>query len=105
MFVLFRLCSWIVLFSMLAWLSTRWLTGRFVRNPVARKNLNHVLCGSHHRHYIQPNVNSTGHQTFLVNVAASKANREDWTNDRDRLEEFLGNLPGAALNHSFFGSW
>ena len=43
-----------------------------------------------------------GTKPFLVNIASGKTNREDRSDDRNRLEKFLGNLPGASLHNSFF---
>ena len=47
-------------------------------------------------------MHRAGNQTFLVNVAASKPDREYRANDGNCLEEFFSNFPGASSDNSFF---
>jgi len=75
---------------------------RFIWNDVAGKNLDDIFGCSYYWCYIKPDVNSPRHQSLLFDIVAGKSHGKDRTNNRNRLEELLGNLPGASLNKSFF---
>jgi hypothetical protein len=86
----------------LRWFDCRLITVSLIRTPVAGEYLNHVLRRSNYWCCIEADMHSAGDQSLLLDIVTGEANHKNRTDDRNCLEDFLGNFPPASFDDSLF---
>ncbi len=75
-----------------------------VRNEVAGKDLNEVLCRSYNRRHIQTYMDCTSKQPLLFDLITRQAEGKERADDWNGFDQSLRNSPSTGPDYSVFHS-